>query len=319
MILISKDENTTPDPLRLIGSCFLVAKGVNMDFRQLSSAEQIKVIPLLAKCFPVWQKHLADTEYPFESTAFVAEENGKFVAHCSVVKFDISDGAGRVLPLGGLASVATDPDYRHRGLAETLCRLAIDYAQGEKLVALPLFTSFPRVYAKNNWREYPVFMPQCARWKNHRTPGKWRSGTELSEVEKQQIIAIYDTGFDFPGKVMRVCGNTRSVFGWKRFFAANGLATAPGFYGAGGDNIVSELNGDPGAPGAREFLLSLPRKNNTTIFALPESSPFWPLIGECAELSPAQIGFHGPMVLDLTPENFFQNHRKVYFSLPDRF
>ncbi|MCQ2380478.1 MAG: hypothetical protein MJ025_06125, partial [Victivallaceae bacterium] len=76
---------------------------------------------------------------------------------------------------------------------------------------------------------------------------------------------------------------------------------------------------DPAAPELDDFLLSLPRKDGGTVFLLPEGSPFWERIAFLAELEPADIFFHGPMVLDLDGRRFFERTGGIYFPLIDRF
>ena len=288
-----------------------------MEIRQISAWEQVKLLPLLGKCFPVWAKYQAGAEFPLEMTSFAAGENGVFVSHCGVVEFEISDGDGNKIPLGGVASVCTDPDFRHRGLVENLCRAAIGYAENKKLAGLPLFTSFARVYAKNNWRDYPIFAPKLARWKTAGYTQKMKKGDLLSTAEKEKIISLYEAGFDFPGKVFRQKGVSRSIFSWQHHFGKFEFAVSGNHYASGSGNLICELVGDPES--AEEFLLTLPRVDGATIFALPENSPFWSVIAELADLEKADIFFHGPMVIDTDERAFFRNRGDIYFPLTDRF
>ena len=288
-----------------------------MDIRQIRAAEQVKLLPLLGKCFPVWAKYENAAVFPVEMTSFAAEEKGIFAAHCGVVEFTVSDGFGGKIPLGGLASVCTDPDFRHRGLAEDLCRAALEYAKSKKLAGVPLFTSFERVYAKNNWWNYPIFTPKLAKWKIPGAPQEMKKGTALSPEEKEKIIALYETGFDFPGKVFRSRGASKSIFSWQHHFGKFEFSVGENHYASGGGNVVCELNGD--RESAEEFLLTLPRENDATIFILPENSPFWSVIAALAEVEESDIFFHGPMVIDTDARALFRSRSDIYFPLADRF
>ncbi|GEM_PF-5549956 len=287
-----------------------------MEFCQLQSSEQTKLYPLLGKCFACWAKYGAGDPFPFEMTSFVAVENGRFAAHCGIVKMTISDGGGGRIALGGLANVCTDSDFRHQGLAEKLCRMAIDWAKREKLAGIPLFTSFEKVYQKNGWRNYPIFMPKRAKWRDAGNPKMLTKGDALPPEARQTIMALYQRGFDFPGKVERAGETSFSLFSWRHHFARFEFAADASRYAAGGGNVVCEIMGE--VQDSETFLLSLPRENGETILILPENSPFWAKISELADLKRSDIFFHGPMVLDLDERQFFQRHN-FYFPLTDRF
>ncbi|MCQ2378762.1 MAG: GNAT family N-acetyltransferase [Victivallaceae bacterium] len=291
-----------------------------MDFLRLHHDGQTGLYPLLGKCFPCWQPFVGSSvEFPFDAVSFAARENGVFVAHCAVVEFVISDGAGGRIPLGGLASVCTDPGFRHRGLAEKLCAMAIAYGKGKGLAGLPLFTSFQRVYEKNNWRDYPIFMPKRAIWKNPGAPRRMVPGKTLSRAERAAVAALYENGFDFPGKVVRPGEESRSPFGLDHFFSNFDFCVGEKFYAAGGGGLVCEIHGAAASPDAELFLATLPRENGATVFVLPETSPFWEKISRLATLEKADIFFHGPMVLDLDERRFFQRRADCYFPLAARF
>ena len=290
-----------------------------MELRKLFQEEQTNLYPLLGECFGCWKSFPRNVPFPFEADSFAALDGERIVAHCAVVKFEISDGRGGIVRLGGIALVCTDPAYRHRGLAEELCRMAIRYAEKEKLAGLPLFTSFGRVYAKNHWRDYPIFMPESIRWKRPGNPGTLVPGAELSGKEKEKIISLYENGFDFPGKVLRPCGESDSLFSWKHHFGRFCFLVADDFYAAGEGNFIYELYGDAASFSAEAFLEKLPRENGVTLFALPENSPFRAVLARLAERERADVFFHGPMVLDLDERRFFERDPGVYFPLTDRF
>lgn len=288
-----------------------------MEFLLLTEKEQIKLLPLLGKCFPVWAKYEKSDIFPLEMSSFAAVEKGRCVAHCGVVEFTISDGSGGKIPLGGVACVCTDPDFRHQGLAEKLCRMAQEYAGKRKLAGLPLFTSFERVYAKNNWRNYPIFTPRLARWKSSGAAQEMKKGEALSAAEKERIISLYENGFDFPGKVFRSTSASRSIFSWQHHFGKFEFAVGQNHYASGGGSVVCELNGK--AENVQEFLLALPRENGATTFVLPANSPFWSEIKKLAEVEESNIFFHGPMVIDTDPTALFAGRSDIYFPLTDRF
>jgi GNAT superfamily N-acetyltransferase len=83
---------------------------------------------------------------------FLGREGGRLVGTCHLTI------GGVVRQVGGIGEVATDPEFRHRGIANELCTRARDKFREEGGRALFLGTTAPnaaRVYQRLGWRTLP--------------------------------------------------------------------------------------------------------------------------------------------------------------------
>ena len=207
------------------------------------SEEQDGLLPLLGRCLPVpWGGRKPPFHYA--GTSFVAEAGGEFVGHAAIMRIEIETGDGAVVPVGGLASVGVDPNYRGHGIAEKLCRMAQEHFRAEGFAMLTLYTALYRVYEKSGWRRYDnADLPWTIRQQT--APVRVQSGVagpELSEAMREHVVGSKLNGATFPGKARRYEG-PRVSHSWKRLFSRKGLRfylSAQG-YAACDDGVLEEL------------------------------------------------------------------------------
>lgn len=177
-----------------------------MNFRRATFSEKGEILKLLVLCFPgVWntsdyfQRHLK------LENSFIAEEDGVIVGHVGLIRMRVSDGRGGVLVFDGVASVAVQPQYRKRGIAVALCRMAARWSLSGGGAALPLYTQFCRVYESCGWKKIPFIKPfVVSRKKKSRDFVAVRTmANHLSVEEQQKVKGFYANGRDFYGKVLR--------------------------------------------------------------------------------------------------------------------
>ena len=209
-------------------------------------------VPMLARCFEEWQifQERNGNRFTFREISFAAlNEKDEIVGHVGIMPFDVLDGNNGVIRMAGIASVGTDPDFRGRGIAANLCRMAAEWAKDNGFDCLPLYTSFNRVYESCGWQNYPVSSISLVNRNCKKKKG--RKGSDLSSTEKAFIMDCYDRTGEFAGKVIRT--NDNAFHGWDRIFREtffdwyvdkNGYAVAfegvlAEFYAANGD--ASEL------------------------------------------------------------------------------
>ena len=208
------------------------------------SAEQDNLLPLLARCFPNhWGKRPPGSPFPYAGTSFVAEAAGKFIGHAAIMHMK-SEVAGQVLDVGGLASVGVDPDWRGRGIAEKLCRMAEAYFGERNYAMLALYTALYRVYEKSGWRRYDNAEKPWTLAGNvsgaKLIPGV--AGGELDETARALVLAANAAGAKFPGKTVRYEG-PKVRHSWKNLFGRANLRfyIAPNGYAITCHGILEEL------------------------------------------------------------------------------
>ncbi len=228
------------------------------------SAEQDKLLPLLARCFPDhWGKRPANSPFSYAGTSFTAECGGAFVGHAAIMPQQIEAGDGTVVQTGGLASVAVDPDYRGRGIAEQLCRMAAEYFHERGFAMLTLYTSLYRVYEKSGWKRYEnPEAPWMLRGKDSecRVPPGCRAA-ELSVSDRKRIISAYRSGTIFPGKTFRYEG-LKVRHSWNNLFKRMDLRfyLSETGYAVCSGGILEELYAPP--PERRDLLASALAENH---------------------------------------------------------
>ncbi len=295
---------------------------MSITYRILPIEEQWKAAELMGKCFPDYWEQLAASQkrFPYDEMSFAAESGGELAGHLGLMFFDISDGNGQYLRQAGVASVAVLPEYRKQGIAETLCRNAVEWAENENIADLPLFTGLFRVYEKSGWRIYENSKPKTAMLSVPKNPVSLRKGSDLTLTEQKQIQELYRNGFDFPGKVRRGTGS--AFHHWPRIFSEPDFRflPAPDGYIIIRDNTVAEAFFKPDTPPEKqiELLSQGADKDGAVTLALPESSPVWDMLEkQNIPLAPAKHDpCHGekPMLYRQSPKEC-----NLYFPLVDKF
>ena len=205
------------------------------------SGRELEILELLAGCFPeYWRTHAEKGVFPHRETAFLAEYEGHLVGHVGVIPFKVHTRGNRQVSLGGIASVATDPGFRGRGIAATLCAMAAEWCKAHAFVAMPLFTALFPVYEKSGWETCGTMKQAKRLVLPHPVRNKpsilRKKAPELSSGEKKQIIVFYEKQAPFPGKVLRsMKGDFHS---WDRIFREPDYR----FY-LDGDGYALEING----------------------------------------------------------------------------
>ena len=192
-------------------------KDIKFVFAGEDTELQRNSVPMLARCFEEWQIFQAENgnRFTFREISFVAlDKNDEIVGHVGIMPFDVLDGNNNVIRMAGIASVGTDPDFRGRGIAAKLCRMAAEWADDNGFDCLPLYTSFNRVYESCGWKNYP--MRSISLTNRDCKKKKARKGCELSSTEKAFVMNCYERMGEFAGKVIR--SNDNSFHGWDRIF-----------------------------------------------------------------------------------------------------
>jgi GNAT superfamily N-acetyltransferase len=80
--------------------------------------------------FPRYYGHIYQKKPEKIKNSFIIKDKGRIVSHVGLFPLDVLVGRS-VFKVGGIGGVATDPDYRGRGLMEKLLEFAIDRMEKE--------------------------------------------------------------------------------------------------------------------------------------------------------------------------------------------
>lgn len=130
---------------------------MKIEIRYPKEDEMPELFALLKTCFPVDRKIfeiMEKEELSFGYEPKVLFVNGKIVSNVSLVKRDLYIGSN-LLKGGGIASVATHPDYRRKGYAKMLLKERFRDVCFKELDFSPLFTDKPFIYEKLGWEIFP--------------------------------------------------------------------------------------------------------------------------------------------------------------------
>lgn len=119
--------------------------------------EMSELFALLKTCFPTDRKIFEVMEKEGLSFGYepkILSVDGKIVSNVSLVERDIHIGP-KLLKGGGIAGVATHPDYRKRGYAKMLLKERFRDISLKGLDFSPLFTDKPFIYEKLGWEILP--------------------------------------------------------------------------------------------------------------------------------------------------------------------
>jgi predicted acetyltransferase len=90
-----------------------------------------------------------------EERRFVADDGGRLCGFLRVRRFRQFFG-GRVVPMGGLASVAVDPYARGKGVASGLLDASLEAMRADGQAVSALFTTVPALYRGRGWERAGV-------------------------------------------------------------------------------------------------------------------------------------------------------------------
>lgn len=122
-----------------------------MKFRIYRDGDEEDIVNLLKICFGTfnsWNISVMDwLNYEKDDCGFkrynalVAEDNGKIIGHLHLIHRRIKIG-NCTLDCGGIANVATHPDYRERGVATKLMQMALEICKRNNWHISSLFTGY---------------------------------------------------------------------------------------------------------------------------------------------------------------------------------
>jgi len=90
-----------------------------------------------------------------EERRFVADDGGRLCGFLRVRRFRQFFG-GRVVPMGGVASVAVDPYARGKGVASGLLDASLEAMRADGQAVSALFTTVPALYRGRGWERAGV-------------------------------------------------------------------------------------------------------------------------------------------------------------------
>jgi GNAT superfamily N-acetyltransferase len=128
-----------------------------MEFRAALPSERDEVLDLLSlwyndrEFFALYNQN--DPKFR-DALCLVARDRGALVSTVQIFDRAINLD-GRRTPMGGIGSVFTREDYRHRGVASGLMRLALEVMEREKFEVSLLFAERLTFYNQFGWREIP--------------------------------------------------------------------------------------------------------------------------------------------------------------------
>ena len=291
----------------------------NFEMRLLQGDEQKMILPLLGKCFPdYWEQIALKTgKMPFEEISFAAFDGDIPVAHCGIIPYEMYCN-GQIFKMAGIASVATDPNYRKQGIARNLCELATSWAAENGFASLPLYTAFFRVYEAAGWHQLEIPATLAARVS---APSfVWRSGNQLTMEEQQEIVKLYAGSEIFDGKVLRK--NSGTLHSWQRIFQdiEFQFAVIPGAYAIRSGGVVIECGFDVEMTAAeRENFFAGLNTDGIVTFLLPPTADNTEVVSTLKCETSSLDAMHGerPMVLDIIPD--FHRQNQIFFPVTDKF
>jgi predicted N-acetyltransferase YhbS len=157
-----------------------------LDFQQ-----RIFYVHDMPRQYPNYFENL-DKRDPYfrRENVFVALKNGKIVSHVQVFPKLIRVGKAYVW-MGGVGGVATDPEYRRRGLASRLMRKSLEYMNDEGLETSLLFGD-PEYYRRFG---YEVAAPASGFRVDSKREVRWPNGYSWRKFEREdmdEVMGIYD-------------------------------------------------------------------------------------------------------------------------------
>jgi predicted N-acetyltransferase YhbS len=185
-----------------------------MEIRRGTFQDFEKVVELLRLVFPQDERgyyfgFLRFDPFFHPRDVWLATDGKEVVSCLWVLRRLFSDGE-RLLPGGGIANVATHPDFRGRGLASLLLQEAILQSKKEGLSFLILVTEIPAFYERFGFQDLGKFVAYL-------TPQD--SGLSLSSVRDEEILSTYEAFYRSMELLVpfRNLGYLRGMQVWNRY------------------------------------------------------------------------------------------------------
>jgi predicted acetyltransferase len=126
--------------------------------------------------------------------SLVAEVDGRIASHIRIADRTIRYG-DVTLPMAGIGSVATSPDYRGQGLATALLADTIDHIRHRGYLVSMLFTGIQPFYARLGWAPFPTYTFRCEVLPTSRPIGASGYSVRPFDLDRDltAVKAIYDS------------------------------------------------------------------------------------------------------------------------------
>ncbi len=175
---------------------------------QLKPEELPRIFPMLMEIFPVdrpiYSELIRNRQAPYRWTSYVLDWNGTWVGHSALVELRIwLEGESREVV--GIASVATLPEYRRRGVARRLLEHCLEIVDSRGRPAA-LFTRIPELYEKFGFKNIlQTFLGVAVdELRIFRFSGRAELRAELAESELQAMASLYVRHYpNYNGKLIR--------------------------------------------------------------------------------------------------------------------
>jgi len=155
--------------------------------RTLRREEQTEYLDLLQAAFgerEIFDRYLEHDPMLGLDDTLVACDGDRLVSSVQIFTRSIQVG-GEVLPLGGIGSVATHPDYEHRGIATQVLRRAIAEMERRGMALSLLFTMRTSFYERLDWRriDHHVWVFRADASERAEAGGRAFERSDLDEVK----------------------------------------------------------------------------------------------------------------------------------------
>ena len=133
-----------------------------MTFRFYEEGDEAGIVEVMNSAFSSFRNWGLDTnkwlsyeddDYAFKKkNALVAEYNGRIVGHVQLIMRKLKIGESTYVENCGIANVSTRPEFRGRGIATELMKMALKFCRDRKIPLSALFTGYPgtphRIYRR---------------------------------------------------------------------------------------------------------------------------------------------------------------------------
>lgn len=157
-----------------------------MEVRTARAGERDEVLNLLARWYgdrTFFSRYNLNDPAFRDELCLVACEGGKIVSTAQIFDRRIRL-QGQIVPMGGIGSVYTHEDWRRRGTASALMRLALEILDSEGFEVSLLFTDLIEFYERFGWK--PVNRTFTA-----------LMGAENLLVDRRIEVGLFDQGRDY--------------------------------------------------------------------------------------------------------------------------
>jgi len=185
-----------------------------MEIRRGTFQDFEKVVELLRLVFPQDERGYYFSFLRFDPFFHPRDvwlvTDGKEVVSCIFLLRRLFSDGERLLLGGGIANVATHPDFRGRGLASLLLQEAIAQAKKDGLSFLLLVTEIPAFYERFGFQDLGKFVARIE---------PQGSGLSLSGVRGEEILSTYEAFYRSMGLLVpfRNLGYLRGLRVWNRY------------------------------------------------------------------------------------------------------